>query len=267
MWIRKPAVAGMFYPLDKNELEAYIKSVVVRNPSIEPKAVIVPHAGYIYSGHVAAKVYSILKSFDTYIILAPNHTGLGEEISVFEGVCEMSYGSVYTDNETADLILQKSRYAKKDYHAHIQEHSIEVQLPFVDFISDDSYKIIPIVVGTHNRNKLRGLGYAISNAIRESSKKVLIVVSSDMNHYENQETTLKKDALAVEQILKLNEEAFFDTVESYDISMCGAACAYSALVAAKELGAEKAELLEHRTSGEINGDYSQVVGYASIVIE
>ena len=267
MFVRKAAVAGMFYPGDTDELQTYLNSVIAKNPAVEPKEVIVPHAGYAYSGFVAAKAYSILKNFDTYIILAPNHTGLGKEISVFKGVYEMPFGDVETDDEIADSILSISGYAEEDYYAHLQEHSVEVQLPFIDFISDSSYKIIPIVVGTHNRNKLRDLGYAVSNAIMESLKKVLIVVSSDMNHYENRETTLKKDALAIGKILELDEEGFFDVVESYDISMCGAVCAYSALIAAKELNAKKARLIEHKTSGDVNGDYSQVVGYASIVIE
>ncbi len=268
MVVRKPAVAGAFYPGDIEELKRYLDSVLGKETiKIKPKAVIVPHAGYIYSGHVAAKVYDLLEPFETYIILGPNHTGWGEEISVFSGVYQMPFGDVETDDELARIIVDNST-ARFDYYAHLQEHSIEVQLPFVDYISlGKPYRIVPIVVGTHNRKKLRMLGHAMAKAVYESHRDVLIVVSSDMNHYESQEITLKKDEIAIEAILRLDEEKLMDVVEAHNISMCGAAGSYAAIVAAKELGATEAHLVDHRTSGDVNGDYSQVVGYASLVIE
>ncbi len=266
MVVRKPAVAGAFYPADVGELERYLRSVITPVArKVKPKAIIVPHAGYVYSGHVAAKAYSVIEPFETYIILGPNHTGWGEEISVFSGVYQMPFGDIETDDELAQVIVNSST-AQFDYYAHLQEHSIEVQLPFIDYITDKPYRIVPIVIGTHNRSKLRILGLAMAKAIMESSRDTLIVVSSDMNHYENQETTMKKDTLAIEAILELNEEKLLDVVEQYSISMCGAAGSYAAIVAAKELGASEAVLVEHKTSGDVSGDYSQVVGYASLII-
>ncbi len=267
MFVRKPAVAGAFYPADAQGLKSYLDGImIVEKSKIKPKAIIVPHAGYVYSGYVAAKAYSMIDSFDTYVVIGPNHTGLGEEISVFSGAYDMPFGTVETDDVIGNILLEYSD-AKFDYYAHLQEHSIEVQLPFIEYISNKPYKIVPIVIGTHNRKKLHALGLAISKAIKESQKDVLIVVSSDMNHYENQQTTLEKDRLAIDKILELDEEALFDNVEQYDISMCGVAGAYSAIIASKQLGATNALLVEHKTSGDVNKDYNQVVGYASIIIE
>lgn len=267
MFVRKPAVSGAFYPSDLKSLNSYLDSVIaVEKNKIKPKAIIVPHAGYVYSGYVAAKAYSMLDSFDTYIIIGPNHTGLGEEIAVFSGAYDMPFGAVETDDDIGNALLKYSD-AQYDYYAHLQEHSIEVQLPFIEHISNKPYKIVPIVIGIHDRKKLQALGLAISKAVKESKKDVLIVVSSDMNHYEDQRTTLEKDRVAIDKILKLDEESLFDSVERYDISMCGVAGAYSAIVASKQLGATSALLVEHKTSGDVNKDYTQVVGYASIIIE
>ncbi len=267
MFIRKAVVAGAFYPSDIRELESYLNTVIKRNKNrIKPKAIMVPHAGYVYSGHIAAKAYSIIESFDTYIILGPNHTGMGEEISVFEGIYEMPFGNIETDNELIHNIINSSE-AQTDYYAHFQEHSIEVQLPFINHISDKPYKIVPIVIGTHNKEKLKTLGVAIAKAVNASAKNILMVVSSDMNHYENQSITLQKDELAIEKIESLDENGLFDVVEHNNISMCGVACCYSAIIASKLLGAKRATLIDHQTSGDINKDYTQVVGYASIVIE
>ena len=267
MFVRKPVAAGAFYPADAEELKDYMHQVIKHKiPKIKPKAIIVPHAGYIYSGQTAAKAFGMIDDFDVYIVLGPNHTGLGKEISVFEGAYEIPFGTVETDNELGELLVHNSS-VDVDYYAHLQEHSIEVQLPFIDFISKKPYKIVPIVIGTHNREKLRHLGMALAEAIKNYRKDILIVVSSDMNHYENQDTTIKKDELAIKALENLDEEEFFNRVEQYDISMCGAAASYAAVVAAKLLGAKEARLIEHTTSGDVNGDYDQVVGYASIIIE
>ncbi len=267
MFVRKAVAAGAFYPASWNETKNYLDSIIEpAKQKIKPKAIIVPHAGYVYSGWVAAKAYELIEGFDTYIVMGPNHTGLGEEISVFEGEYEMPFGNPETDSEIANLIIENST-AKRDVYAHLQEHSIEVQLPFIEHISNKPYKIVPIVIGTHNRQKLKRLGTAIANAIKSTNKDVLIVVSSDMNHYEDQETTLKKDTLALDKIISLDEEGLLDVVERYNISMCGAAPSYACIVSAKLLGSKKASLVAHRTSGEVNMDFNQVVGYASVVVE
>ncbi len=267
MFVREPVVAGTFYPKGWDDITNYLSSIIKPiKPKIKPKAIMVPHAGYIYSGYVAARAYELISSFDTYVIIGPNHTGLGEEISIFDGIYDMPFGRVESDRAVEEYILDRSP-AKKDYYAHIQEHSIEVQLPFIEYISTSPYKIVPIIIGTHDRKKLKELGIALADAVRSFRKDVLIVVSSDMNHYEDQNTTLKKDNMAIDRMKELDEEGLFDVVERYNISMCGVAGCYVAIVATKLLKAKGAYLIDHRTSGDINKDYNQVVGYASVIIE
>ena len=267
MFVRKPAVAGMFYPADPIELKRYLESVIDRDaPKISPKVIIVPHAGYVYSGHIAAKAYSVIEPFDTYIIMGPNHTGLGAEISVFDGAYDMPFGRVYPDEELIRKIVE-NEYVDIDYYAHLQEHSIEVQLPFIDFINPNDYKVVTIVAGTQNISKLYSLAETIARVISESDKRILMVVSSDMNHYENQELTLKKDALALEKMESLDENGLMRVCQTDGITMCGVAPAYISIAASKMLGAKKCTVLDHKTSGDVSGDYSQVVGYVTAVIE
>lgn len=267
MFVRKPAVADLFYPGDANELNRYLESVVKDvQPKVKPRAIIVPHAGYVYSGHVAAKAYSVIEPFDTYIIMGPNHTGLGAEISVFDGVYSMPFGAVYPDEELIQRIAENS-YVEIDYYAHLQEHSIEVQLPFIDYITPNSYKVVTIVVGTHNISKLYSVAETMAEAIKNSERNVLMVVSSDMNHYENHEITLKKDQLVIDALSRLDENEMMRVCQYHNITMCGVGPAYIAVSASKLLGAHKFTVLDHRTSGEVNGDYSQVVGYLSALIE
>jgi len=266
MLVRKPAVAGAFYPSDPDELNSYLRSVLEPLKRLyKPKSIIVPHAGYVYSGAVAAKAYRLIESFETYIIIGPNHTGWGEEISVFSGTYQMPFGDIETDDEIIKTLTEQSQ-ARIDYYAHLQEHSIEVQLPFIEYITDKPYRIVPVVIGTHNREKLRQFGLAMAHAIEESHREVLIVVSSDMNHYEDHETTLQKDELAIEAIERLDEEALMNVVARYNITMCGVAGTYAAIIASKQLGATQAIAVDHRTSGEVNRDFSQVVGYLSMLI-
>lgn len=262
--IRKEAVAGYFYPSNKNELIEYLKSVVDYKTSMRAKSIIVPHAGYAYSGYVAAKAYSAIKPYDVYVILGPNHTGLGEYISVFDGTYQTPLGKIEPCKSIINELISAS-IAKYDNLAHVKEHSIEVQLPFIQFTNKSNFCIVPIVVGTYDLDLLADFGYKLANALK--SENALIVVSSDLNHYEDQETTLHKDNLAIEKILSLEPKEFIDTIEKNNISMCGANIAYVALIASLELGATKAILLEHKTSFDINGEKEQTVGYASIVIE
>ncbi len=267
MFVRRPAVADMFYPGNPDQLSEYLRSVIHNSTEkINPKAIIVPHAGYVYSGHVAAKAYSVIEPFDTYIVMGPNHTGLGGEISVFDGIYDMPFGKVYPDQDLIDKITE-NEYIGIDYYAHLQEHSIEVQLPFIDYITPNEYKVVTIVVGTQNVSKLYSAAETIAKVISESDKRVLMVVSSDMNHYENQEVTLKKDAIVIETMKKLDENELMRVCQLNGISMCGVAPSYIAVAASKMLGATKFTVLDHKTSGDINRDYSQVVGYLAAAIE
>ncbi len=267
MFVRKPAVADMFYPANPIQLKQYLDSVIdFSKEKISPKSIIAPHAGYVYSGHVAAKVYSVVEPFDTYIIMGPNHTGLGAEISLFDGAYSMPFGEVLPDEELISRIAEND-YVDIDYYAHLQEHSIEVQLPFIDYITPNDYRVVTIVVGTQNPSKLYSLGETLSSVIKAAGKRVLIVVSSDMNHYENQEVTLKKDQMAINMMKNLDENGLLRVCRDNNITMCGVAPAYAAIVASKLLGATKFSVLDHRTSGDVSGDYSQVVGYLAAAIE
>ncbi len=267
MFVRKPAVADMFYPADPAELKRYLDAVMQpSDKKISPKSIIVPHAGYVYSGDVAAKVYSLIEPFDIYLIMGPNHTGLGAEISIFDGMYEMPFGTVKSNSRLIAL-LSENEYAEIDYYAHLQEHSIEVQLPFIDYITPHEYEVATVVVGTHNVAKLYSFAETVAKAISSMDKRVLMVVSSDMNHYEDQQTTIEKDRKAIAAIEKLDENELLRMCSSYSITMCGAAPAYVAIAASKMLGAEKVTVVAHKTSGDVNGDYSKVVGYAGIIIE
>ncbi len=263
--IRKEAVAGYFYPESKNELTRYLQSVIDYKPTFKPKAIIVPHAGYVYSGYVAAKAYSVIEPYETYVILGPNHTGLGEAISIFDGIYQTPLGKVEPCQSIIDELVQDASYAKRDYLAHAKEHSIEVQLPFIQFTNKSQFCIVPIVVGTMNISKLTDFGNHLANVLK--SKNALIVVSSDFNHYEDHDTTIYKDNLAIEKILSLSANGFIETIDKNDISMCGANIAYIALIASLKLNASKAILLEHKTSFNVSAIKEQTVGYASIIIQ
>ncbi len=213
---------------------------------------------------MAAKAYNIIEPYDIYVILGPNHTGFGEYISVFDGIYKTPLGQVKPCQSIIEEITRNS-LIKKDRLAHINEHCIEVQLPFIQFTIKNNFCVVPIVVGLADLNVLWNLGDTIANVLK--SKNALIVVSSDFNHYEDQKTTIYKDNLAIEKILSLNEDEFVRTIEKYNISMCGANVAYAAIIASKKLGATSGMLIEHKTSFDVNGEKRQTVGYASIIIQ
>ncbi len=265
--IRNPAVAGQFYPEEPDQLRAMIGEIV--DPSTDKEDVIglvSPHAGYIYSGPVAGAAISRIKFKDTFIIIGPNHTGAGQPFSIMtEGAWKTPLGEVEIDHELAKKILAASKYLKEDSLAHQYEHSIEVQIPFLQYFKPD-VKIVPIIFGHAGGDIYKEIGREIAGAINESGRGVVIIASSDMNHYESQETTQRKDTQAIEAILDLDEDELFKRVHELDISMCGYAPAISLISAAKELGVKGAELVRHQTSGDTSGDYSSVVGYAGILI-
>jgi AmmeMemoRadiSam system protein B len=265
--IRKPAVAGRFYPANPGELKKMIEGFITPGEKkIKAKAVVSPHAGYIYSGAVAGAVFSQIEIPNKIIILGPNHTGYGAQTAIMtEGSWELPFGEVAIDEEFARLILEKSTILSEDVEAHLYEHSLEVQLPFIQYLKED-ITIVPIALATHNQGKLTEIGEAIGEAIAESKEEVLMVASSDMTHYEDQKSAEQKDKLAINEILALSPEKLLDTVVSYSITMCGVAPVVIALISANKLGAKSAKLIKYATSGDISGDYSQVVGYAGIII-
>jgi len=229
-------------------------------------AIMAPHAGYIYSGEVAGVTYSAVDLPRTFVILCPNHTGIGSPVAIMtEGVWRMPMGDVPVNGELAKAILSNSTLLKEDHRAHLHEHSLEVQLPFIQyFVAEPT--LIPISLITQHWEGLKEIGEAVAAGIKGFGEEVMLVASSDMTHYESQKQAETKDRLAVDKILALDPRGLLDTVSSNDISMCGVGPMVATLVASKELGASKAELAKYDTSGRVSGDYEQVVGYAGIII-
>ena len=268
---RKPVVAGQFYPASpeklKNQISAFIDKKAARHKQAA-LACVLPHAGYEYSGSVAAETLSAVAIPDKIILLGPNHTGFGAKFSLMgEGVWQTPLGDVKIDAELAKKILRRSSHLKQDYLAHLQEHSLEVVLPFLQFFKRD-FEIVPITVFPEDISVLKKIGQELAEAIKEGEIKgsVLLVASSDLTHYESAASAQKKDHAAIEAILKLDADLLAQRVGGLNISMCGYAPVIIMLVAARELGASSGRLIKYQTSGEATGDFDSVVGYAGIVI-
>jgi len=265
--VRNPVVSGQFYPGSASELRAMIEMMVDKKATRqEVIGLVSPHAGYIYSGPVAGAVISRVKFKDTFIIMGPNHTGMGKPLSIMtSGIWQTPLGEVEIDAELAQRILNASSHLAEDHVAHQFEHSIEVQLPFLQYFKPD-IKIVPIVLAHSGGEVYKQIGQGIAQAVKESGKEVVIMASSDMTHYEPQDSAQHKDTQAIEAILELNEDELLKRVEELNISMCGYAPTVSLIAAARELGATGAELVKYQTSGDTTGDYAAVVGYAGIII-
>ncbi len=266
--IRNPVVAGQFYPASPSQLRAMIEAMVNEDAVKEEVIGLVsPHAGYIYSGPVAGAVTSRVKFKDTCIIMGPNHTGRGKPLSIMtQGTWRTPFGEVEIDSELGKEILALSRHLQEDTVAHEYEHSIEVQLPFIQYFKPD-IKIVPIILAYASGAIYKEIGEEIARAVRELEREVVIIASSDMTHYEPQESAQRKDDKAIAAIIDLDADELLSRVDELDISMCGYAPTASLISAAKELGATEAELVSYQTSGDTSGDYSSVVGYAGIIIK
>src|SRR3989304_3431056 len=265
--IREAAVAGQFYPERPYELSSMIKKMVDATVTKEDVVgLIVPHAGYIYSGAVTGAVLSRVKFKDTFIIIGPNHTGAGKPLSIMtEGVWRTPLGEIEIDSALAKKILEGSKYLQEDSLAHEDEHSIEVQLPFLQYFKSN-IKIVPIILIYAGGEASKAIGKEIARAIKESGKEVVIIASSDMTHYEPQEYAREQDTQAIDAILALDEDLLLKRVKGLDISMCGYAPAVCLISAAKVLGTQGARLVKYQTSGDTTGDYSSVVGYAGVIM-
>jgi AmmeMemoRadiSam system protein B len=216
---------------------------------------------------VAGAVISRIKFKDTFVILGPNHTGRGKAFSIMtEGVWRTPLGDVEVDSELGRRILAVSSYLEEDFAAHQYEHSLEVQVPFLQFFKPN-VMIVPVVFAHASGTIYEKIGRELAGAIKESKKGVVILASSDMTHYEPHESAKRKDSQAIEAILDLDEDKLLKRVGELDISMCGYAPVVSLISAAKELGAKEAELVKYQTSGDTSGDYSSVVGYAGIIVK
>ena len=267
MTIRHPAVAGQFYPRNPQRLLSEVQSYAAAEAApVQALGCVVPHAGYIYSGHVAGAVYGHLELPTRFVILCPNHTGMGTPLSIMsDGAWQTPLGNVHIDMQLAEKFKRKFPLLSEDAGAHRGEHAIEVQLPFLQARLRE-FSFVPIAVGTGRLDVLLELGETIAEGISAQQEPVLTIASSDMNHYESDRRTRQKDKLAIERILALDPVGLHTTVDREDISMCGFGPVEAMLTAAKRLGARSAELVKYATSGDISGDRERVVGYAGVVV-
>lgn len=267
--IRKSIVAGQFYPSQKAQLTQQIASFVQKK-SVPEEAIacILPHAGYIYSGKVAVQTISQVKIKNKIILLGPNHTGYGKNFSIMtEGIWQTPMGEVKIDTNLAEAILKHSHYLKDDFLAHLYEHSLEVELPILQYFKTE-FEIVPLVFLSEEVDILKEIGKEIASVIKDLGIKdsILLVASSDMTHYEPQAEAERKDKIAIEAILNLDEDKLNKEAEALNITMCGIAPVTVVLSASKALGAKSARLVAYQTSGDLTGDYDSVVGYAGIII-
>jgi MEMO1 family protein len=265
--IRYPAVAGRFYPRDPDDLRADVESFLSpQKKTIAALGCIVPHAGYMYSGLVAGAVYAGLDLPRRCILMCPNHTGVGQPLAILsQGVWETPLGQVAIDSQLADALKQRFALLTEDAVAHRAEHAAEVQLPFLQVRRPDC-TFVPIALGTSRYEILEALGHAIADTLQALGEPVLIIASSDMNHYENDAVTRQKDHKAIERILVMDARGLFDVVMNENISMCGFGPTVAMLTAARQMGAAVAELVKYATSGDISGDRERVVGYAGVIV-
>ncbi|MDI6826022.1 MAG: MEMO1 family protein [Candidatus Aenigmarchaeota archaeon] len=276
MIIRQPAVAGMFYHLNSEMLKKQIKSCI--DHKLGPKrieeekfiATVVPHAGYAYSGPVAAWSYSRIPKCN-YIILGPNHSGFGSRFGMMrEGAWKTPMGSVKIDEIVTKKIIESCPLLEYDILSHESEHSIEVQLPFLQYRFGNDFKFVPICVMNEFPSfdfldECKAVGKSIANVIKKEKKKWIIIASSDFSHYIPYEDAYSIDNYVIDGILKLNEKDFFLRLQEKNASVCGFGPIAIAMIASKELGAKKGKLLCYKTSGDVTHDKTAVVGYSSLL--
>ncbi len=264
---RKPAVADAFYLASSDLLKTQVSGLVEENlEKDEVVGIVSPHAGFVYSGNVAGAVYSRITLPETVILLGPNHTGYGPAVSIMaEGSWEMPLGEVEVDSATARRLLERSSAFDEDQSAHTSEHSLEVQIPFIQHFTSE-FKIVPIIFMHMSLERCEELGLALAGVIKGGDKKVLLVGSTDMTHFEPHETAVEKDRMAIDCILALDHRGLYETVIGEGITMCGVIPTTVMLAACKELGASEAHLVKYQTSGDVSGDFDSVVGYAGVLV-
>ena len=283
MIIRKPAVSGLFYDNDPENLRKTIENCFTNdlgpgkipilaksneNSSKDKKiyGAIVPHAGYTYSGPVAAHAYYKLveNGFpETFIILCPNHTGLGTGISIFyEGSWETPLRNVKIDEEFSKELMRNSDIIAPDFQAHLKEHSCEVHLPFLQYFSND-FKIVPIVMWMQDIASSEEVAKGIVKVAKDLKTSISIIASTDLTHYAHHEVASTQDKLLLDKISKMDEKGLLENIENFNITMCGYGPTIATIKATRELGADKCNILKYGTSGNISGDLSSVVGYCS----
>ncbi|MGI9101804.1 MAG: AmmeMemoRadiSam system protein B [Terriglobales bacterium] len=266
-YTRPPAVAGRFYPNNPETLLRDVQTYMsAGGDKLRALGCVAPHAGYMYSGHVAGAVYARLELPKTFIILCPNHTGVGQPLAIMSDARWMTpLGDVAVNSELASALKRQFPALTDDIQAHQMEHALEVQLPFLQALARD-FSFVPIAVGTSRFEMLEKLGDAMASVIEGLPERPLIIASSDMNHYDPDQVTREKDHKAIETILTLDTRGLYDVVTQEGVSMCGFGPAIAMLTAAKRLGAKSAQVIKYATSGDVSGDREMVVGYAGIAV-
>lgn len=266
---RKPTVAGQFYPGSKQEWEKKVREYLQPQTGVDKrqaKLVMLPHAGHVFSGHVAGATLAQVSLPLSILLLGPNHTGQGEGIAVWpDGQWQIPGAHLEVDSELAGAIIDADPVATSDYQAHRAEHSLEVLLPFL-WAQNPESKIVPVCISLPDRDKLEHLAQNIAQVLKNWKGEVGLVVSSDMSHFLPEEEAKTQDDMALQSILSLDPDQLLDVVARHRISMCGILPMYVGLKIALALGAQKAELVRYATSGDVIGDRSHVVGYAGVIV-
>ncbi|EGJ52030.1 AmmeMemoRadiSam system protein B [Desulfocurvibacter africanus] len=266
---RRPVVAGQFYPGQADQLESMVGEYLSKAGAKAQERTILamtPHAGYVFSGSVAGQTLGRANLAKTVLLLGPNHTGMGSRFAVWsDGIWELPGGGLNVNEGLAKAIIKADARLVADQTAHAREHSLEVVLPFLRAI-DPETTIVPIAVAEPRLEVLLEVGAAIGRVLASWKHPVSMVVSSDMSHYVTHEEAKRWDSMALEPILALNPSEAYRVVRESGISMCGIMPMTVGLTAAESLEASKAELVAYATSGETSGDYTQVVGYAGVLV-
>ncbi len=266
---RQPIVAGRFYDANPDKLNAMVRGFLDLGSGRKPEKTLlamVPHAGYVYSGAVCGKTLGQANLESTILLLGPNHTGKGERFALWpDGNWAIPGGSIPVDTELADTLLRADPNIVADTVAHTGEHSLEVILPFLKDLNSGT-AIVPICVSAHSFDALKQVGKSVGKALMAFGRPVSIVVSSDMSHYISHDEAKRKDSLALEAVVDLDPGNLFGTVRKNSISMCGVLPMTVGLYAALEMGATAGELVAYATSGDVSGDFEQVVGYAGVLV-
>ena len=264
--VRQPAVAGKFYTNDPVRLREELSFMVPDAPSQKAKGIIVPHAGYVYSGKAAGELYAAVQVPDTVLVLGPNHTGMGAPAALSPpGEWLTPLGPVPVNSRLSELILKHVPSVREDAAAHRFEHSLEVQLPFLQY-RNPQVSFAALCLSLPDFGSISRLGEGIARAIAEFGQEVLIVASSDMTHYESAAAAKAKDTMALAMIADLDPEGLLKVCREQEITMCGVIAAATMLVAARALGATSSRLVRYTNSGEVNGDLKSVVAYAAVTV-
>jgi AmmeMemoRadiSam system protein B len=266
--LRLPAVSGRFYPSDPTELTALIRKYTTSENTVKPvraKACLVPHAGYVYSGHVAGAVYSRIAIPKKIMILGVRHYPRGENAAILSsGAWRTPLGDAAIDEALAEALRAACPLLREDSVAHSSEHSLEVQIPFLQVLQP-GFTFVPVALGTVRFEDLVAIGESIRRVLAASTEQILLVTTSDLNHYENDATTRVKDRKAIDRILALDARGLYDTCRNEAISMCGLGPTVALLTALQSMGSTQPELVRYATSGDVSGDFAGVVGYAGMI--